>query len=969
MKKTNKNNIKILIFTTLMLFIIAQSDSSNTEISEITTLEIDRPIEVKTSGYWTNFTYIHILGTNWSIAEQYDWCPGSGTIGDPYRIENMVIDASTSPNGCGIWIQNSNNYYFEIKNCTVYGAYDYSVNNEGGIRLTNARNGTLIGNNCSNNNNVPGIVIEGTGYNKIIGGTVNNQPGIYGIWLANTKWNTISNVKIDNNQFGIYLSGAQYNYIYNNTISNSGVDGIRNFNTGSSPHNQFIENTIFNSTENGIYINGYNATVFNNTLYDNYWGIHVYQGWSAHVYENHLNHNQVGVQLYLPLTQDNIVENNDINGSTSNGIMIFNTAHDNIVRDNNITNTDGYGIQFRENVYRNTVENNNIDTILSGTADCMYMWWYSHSNIIRNNTLNNCPDKGIFVATGCYNNTFEKNVITNVGSIGIHSEFSGAQPNYNNTFDDNNITAIAAGIRLDTVRDDIVKNNRIIGCGSDGIILESTCNDTKIIDNFIFDNTNQGITLLDGCENNTINGNTIANHTAGILVSLGTLGNLFYNNSFINNTNHVLDNASPGPNYWNTTGIGNYWDDYTGNDYDDNGIGEEPYDVPSGFYDAKDHHPIWSDGVGGKGIYIDGTATGVGAHNWTWAESQVWCTGSGTFGDPYLIQGNTFDGKYTNSSINIENSNVYFTIEGCNLINSAVWPDAGILLYNVQNGTIKDNFVYNNLGHGMYIRSGSVNITIIGNSVYNNSNGIHLSGNSNFNRIEDNDIFNQTASGIVLYSNCINNTIQMNNITNSVASGVFIQNICHNNTVENNNITLNGADGVCIDQNSIDNNIIDNNILENDNGIYIEDGNRTKVWLNLIENNTNYGVSIDIDGNYSLIYNNIFTTNGQNANDDGNNNIWYSGTTGNVWDDYIGKDENDNNRGDTPYDIPGSAGSQDIYPIFSDGDETPEKPGNGKTTPPPDNSIIIIIIGVLIGVGAVMGIAFFMRNKQKGRID
>ncbi len=30
----------------------------------------------------------------------------------------------------------------------------------------------------------------------------------------------------------------------------------------------------------------------------------------------------------------------------------------------------------------------------------------------------------------------------------------------------------------------------------------------------------------------------------------------------------------------------------------------------------------------GTPIFIDGSASGVGAHNWTWAESQEWSSGS-----------------------------------------------------------------------------------------------------------------------------------------------------------------------------------------------------------------------------------------------------------------------------------------------------------------------------------------------------
>jgi parallel beta-helix repeat protein len=108
----------------------------------------DLPI-VKSSGYWNNFSYIHITGSNWSTAASYDWCSGNGSWSNPYIIENMTIDAASSPTGSGIYILSSQNDYFIIRNVTVYNAgtgfYD------AGIYVGNSGKGTLTNNNCSNN--------------------------------------------------------------------------------------------------------------------------------------------------------------------------------------------------------------------------------------------------------------------------------------------------------------------------------------------------------------------------------------------------------------------------------------------------------------------------------------------------------------------------------------------------------------------------------------------------------------------------------------------------------------------------------------------------------------------------------------------------------------------------------------------------------------------------------------------------
>jgi len=51
--------------------------------------------------------------------------------------------------------------------------------------------------------------------------------------------------------------------------------------------------------------------------------------------------------------------------------------------------------------------------------------------------------------------------------------------------------------------------------------------------------------------------------------------------------------------------------------------------------------------------------------------------------------------------------------------------------------------------------------------------------------------------------------------------------------------------------------------------------------------------------------------------------MWEDGAIGNYWDDYSGKDADDDGIGDTPYSVPGSAGSQDNFPIWEDGDDLP----------------------------------------------
>jgi len=176
------------------------------------------------AGYSESF--IHVDG-NWTDTKNdNDWCIGSGTWQEPYVIENVTIDASSSPTGSGIFINNSKNEFFIIRNCTVYngGSGEY----DGGIKLKNTSNGTLIKNNCSNN-------------------------GRDGIYLHKSNNNTIQgNIANDNADEGIQLySGSDFNLISGNNVSNN-INGI-SLNSNCS-NNAILNNNASNNKNYGIYL-------------------------------------------------------------------------------------------------------------------------------------------------------------------------------------------------------------------------------------------------------------------------------------------------------------------------------------------------------------------------------------------------------------------------------------------------------------------------------------------------------------------------------------------------------------------------------------------------------------------------------------------------------------------------------------------------------------------------------------------
>jgi len=150
---------------------------------------------------------------------------------------------------------------------------------------------------------------------------------------------------------------------------------------------------------------------------------------------------------------------------------------------------------------------------------------------------------------------------------------------------------------------------------------------------------------------------------------------------------------------------------------------------------------------------------GSGDYFWSEIAYMPWCSGSGSFIDPYVIAYLHINGKNTTSCITINNSNVYFRIENGIFYNSGFKIyDAGIRLENVTNSELKNNNCSLNNRNGLCLIN-CFNNTITGNTLNNNThNGLALI-NSNYNSIINNfESFNYNGfSGIYLYNSHRNN--------------------------------------------------------------------------------------------------------------------------------------------------------------------------------------------------------------------
>jgi len=309
-------------------------------------------------------------------------------------------------------------------------------------------------------------------------------------------------------------------------------------------------------------------------------------------------------------------------------------------------------------------------------------------------------------------------------------------------------------------------------------------------------------------------------------------------------------------------------------------------------------------------LYIDAMETGVDAHNWSWAESQPWCIGNGTWDSPYRIENLTINAQNRSTCIYIKNSISPFIIRNCTLLNGTKEDieitGGGVVLENVTNGELTNNTINGNNYHGIALKSG-INITVYDNYFADNFIvGIQIFSSSSENNISNNRIFRSGNNGISLTEESNNNTLSDNIIKNNL-NGIRISN-SKNNTLFNNSIIKNYQDGISITgsnktkifHNTVFNNsdngiglydssiqhiISNNNISLNEFGIALAKSLNNRIINNTVSNNRHNGISVEDASHNNTIYNNTARYNNYNGI-----RIW-SSNNNTIFDNNIGNNQ------------------------------------------------------------------------------
>ncbi|MBN1800015.1 MAG: right-handed parallel beta-helix repeat-containing protein [Candidatus Lokiarchaeota archaeon] len=260
--------------------------------------------------------------------------------------------------------------------------------------------------------------------------------------------------------------------------------------------------------------------------------------------------------------------------------------------------------------------------------------------------------------------------------------------------------------------------------------------------------------------------------------------------------------------------------------------------------------------------------------------------------------------------------------------NNHITKNTGTGIYFIvsNNNTISNNVANHQTGGGIYVLNYSNNNTVVQNIASNNSaHGMRVEYYSDYNQIINNNASNNRQNGINLYSECRNNTIS-NNIFNDNRYGINVEDNCDNNTIMGNEAqnlaTFNQLCGICSKSSSY-NRFLENRIVGvNWSGIaFINDNTNNLVYKNVVKDCTLNGIQFLFGDNNNTIYRNFFVENGANgttnARDSGAYNRWNNGSLGNLYGNYAGNDTvAPFGIGDTPYNLSGSSGSQDDFPIM-----------------------------------------------------
>jgi len=192
--------------------------------------------------------------------------------------------------------------------------------------------------------------------------------------------------------------------------------------------------------------------------------------------------------------------------------------------------------------------------------------WYCKNITLKNNNVKGQRD-GIYFEfveeSTVINYHIEKNL-----RYGLHFMFSNRCNYYQNVFKNN-----GAGVAVMYTKNVEMKDNRFEynwGSASFGLLLKEIT-DSKIENNLFLKNS-KGL-YSESSNRIQVKSNTFEQNGWAVKVMGNCMDNVFESNNFLANTFDVATNTRQNFNTFNS----NYWDNYSGYDLDNNGVGDVPH--------------------------------------------------------------------------------------------------------------------------------------------------------------------------------------------------------------------------------------------------------------------------------------------------------------------------------------------------------------------------------------------------------
>jgi len=256
------------------------------------------------------------------------------------------------------------------------------------------------------------------------------------------------------------------------------------------------------------------------------------------------------------------------------GIYIENTTAHFIIRNVKVYGAGRWGIQLRR------VRNGKIEgcEITRSAEQGIALYGSEGVTIINNSIIGN--QRGIYLERSS-KNEISANILRGNGRYGIYLMRSFDNEVLGNVSEGNGLY----GIRLYFGSRNLIKGN-LAAASLRGIVLDGASGN-EIFSNRIEGNTHKGIRLWRS-SSNVIAANWIeGNGELGLASGKQSSDNVIYHNNFIANGRNAEDEGS---NLWDNGAEGNFWDDYTGQDADGDGIGDKSYMIPKG--QNRDRYPL-----------------------------------------------------------------------------------------------------------------------------------------------------------------------------------------------------------------------------------------------------------------------------------------------------------------------------------------------------------------------------------------